>query len=81
MITSTEKNYTITWKGEPKKVPVCTSYRAAKISILTFRYGAIFLLILTAHKLRLVVEHTVNKLGSDNGASSGSYVILTVFIC
>jgi hypothetical protein len=77
MIFKSSKNHTI----DGKKYPLCETYRHAVIEIFSFRYGAIFLLILTAHKLRLVVEHTVKKLGSDNGASSGSYVIFTVFIC
>jgi hypothetical protein len=61
--------------------PLCEAYRSAKRTVFFFRYIAIFALILTAHKLRLVVEHTVEKLGTDNGASSGAYVIFTVFFC
>ena len=85
IITHPSKNHTIYSNSDPPKeiakVQLCATYRQAKLEIFGFRYIALFLLILTAHKLRLVVEHTVNKLGTDNGASSGSYVIFTVFFC
>ena len=81
LLTSPPKKHHFEWEGKAKSAPICKSFRLAKLEIFSFRYGAIFLLILTAHKLRLVVEHTVDKLGTDNGASSGSYVIFTVFFC
>jgi len=81
LITDPPKNHTVEWKGKEIQEPICSSFRLAKLEIFSFRYIALFLLILTAHKLRLVVEHTVGKLGSDSGAGSGSYVIFTVFFC
>ena len=81
LITEETKNHTINYNGKTTEEPICETYRSAQLTIFMFRYIAIFALILTAHKLRLVVEHTVEKLGTDNGASSGAYVIFTVFFC
>ena len=82
ILWSSPENYTFTMEdGTQHHGQICEDFRTAKMEVFSFRYMAILILILTAHKLRLVVEHTVAKMGTDNGAGSGSYVIFTVFLC
>ena len=64
-----------------KYEPICEGYIGAIKSAFTFRTLAIVLLTLTGHKVRLIIEETVEKVGYGDITSKGIYVMKVVFYC
>ena len=67
--------------GKESKEPICEGYRGAQKDAFVCRSLAIILLTLTSHKVRLIVEETVEKVGYGDITSKGIYVMKVVFYC
>ena len=76
-------NYTFedTRDHKQAKEPICDGYRGALKASFIFRSLAIILLTLTSHKVRLIVEETVEKVGYGDITSKEIYVMKVVFAC
>lgn len=61
--------------------PICEGYKAAVKDVFLLRSLAIILLTLTGHKVRLIVEETVEKVGYGDITSKSTYVMRVVFYC
>ena len=64
-----------------KDEPICEGYIGAQKSAFLFRTLAIVALTLTGHKVRLIIEETVEKVGYGDITSKGIYVMKVVFYC
>lgn len=81
MFVDPPHNYNFTIDGDKHSRPICEGYLGARKASLLFRSLAIILLTLTSHKVRLIVEETVEKVGYGDVTSKAVYVMKVVFYC
>ena len=81
--TSESKKHTLTdgQNGTLATDRICEGYTGALKAAFLFRSLAIILLTLTGHKVRLIVEETVEKVGYGDITSKSIYVMKVVFYC
>ena len=68
-------------KAKSKTMPICDDYIGAQKASFVCRSLAIILVTLTSHKVRLIVEETVEKVGYGDITSKEIYVMGVVFYC
>ena len=66
---------------KPATFPICEGYLSAQKAAIIFRSLAIILLTLTGHKVRLIVEETVENVGYGDITGKSIYVMKVVFYC
>lgn len=83
MIMGKGDKYSYTNQNTKKKVKlsICEGFIEAMKGGFLFRTLAIILLTLTGHKVRLIVEETVEKVGYGDTTSKSIYVMKVVFYC
>ena len=78
---ATYYNFTNLSTKKEVSLPICEGYTRALQGAFLFRSLAIILLTLTGHKVRLIVEETVEKVGYGDITSKSIYVMKVVFYC
>lgn len=70
LIFGGSKNFTYTDNyGKNQTAPICDNFKAALKFSYLFSYTSIFLITLTNHKVRLLVEHVIEWIGFESDQS------------